>query len=148
MLGIEIDAGGRRARSAAARAGPRASPTACSAACATSPRCAATGGVTLDAADYALGRLEVDALGLDAGDRRFLNTIIKRFDGGPVGIESLAASLAEDRDTLEYVYEPYLIQEGFLMRTPRGRQVTRRAYEHLGLPVPARGTGPGQGSLF
>ena len=87
-------------------------------------------------------------LGLDAGDRKILSTIIKRFDGGPVGIESLAASLAEDRDTLEYVYEPYLIQEGFLVRTPRGRQVTRRAYEHLGLPVPVRGSGPGQGSLF
>ena len=68
---------------------------------------------------------------------KILTTIIKRFDGGPVGIESLAASLAEDRDTLEFVYEPYLIQEGFLIRTPRGRQVTRRAYEHLGLPPPA-----------
>ncbi len=106
------------------------------------------GRVTQDAAAYALGRLEVDHLGLDAGDRKVLTTIIKRFDGGPVGIESMAASLAEDRDTLEYVYEPYLIQEGFLVRTPRGRQVTRRAYEHLGLPVPARGAGPGQGSLF
>ena len=60
----------------------------------------------------------------------------------------MAASLAEERDTLEDVYEPYLIQEGFLMRTPRGRQVTKRAYEHLGLPVPSRGSGPGQGSLF
>jgi Holliday junction DNA helicase RuvB len=106
------------------------------------------GRVTQDAAAYALGRLEVDHLGLDAGDRKVLNTIIKRFDGGPVGIESMAASLAEDRDTLEYVYEPYLIQEGFLVRTPRGRQVTKRAYEHLGLPLPSRGAGPGQGSLF
>ena len=79
------------------------------------------GKITLDAAQYALGRLEVDALGLDAGDRRILSTIIQRFDGGPVGVESLAAALAEDRDTLEYVYEPYLIQEGFLLRTPRGR---------------------------
>ena len=77
-------------------------------------------------------------LGLDAGDRKILSTIIKRFDGGPVGIDSLAASLAEDRDTLEFVYEPYLIQEGFLLRTPRGRQVTRAAYEHLGLPPPVR----------
>ena len=103
------------------------------------------GRVTRDVAEYALGRLEVDALGLDAGDRKILSTIIKRFDGGPVGIDSLAASLAEDRDTLEFVYEPYLIQEGFLIRTPRGRQVTRRAYEHLGLPPPSRG--PGQGTL-
>ncbi len=103
------------------------------------------GRVTRDVAEYALGRLEVDAAGLDAGDRRILSTIVKRFDGGPVGIDSLAASLAEDRDTLEFVYEPYLIQEGFLIRTPRGRQITKRAYDHLGVPAPTRGP---QGSLF
>jgi Holliday junction DNA helicase RuvB len=102
------------------------------------------GRVTRDVAEYALGRLEVDAAGLDAGDRRILSTIVKRFDGGPVGIDSLAASLAEDRDTLEFVYEPYLIQEGFLIRTPRGRQITRRAYDHLGVPPPSRP----QGTLF
>jgi len=102
------------------------------------------GRVTRDLAEYALGRLEVDAAGLDAGDRKILSTIVQRFDGGPVGIDSLAASLAEDRDTLEFVYEPYLIQEGFLLRTPRGRQITRRAYDHLGLPVPSRP----QGTLF
>jgi Holliday junction DNA helicase RuvB len=107
------------------------------------------GRVTKDAADYALRRLEIDALGLDAGDRRLLSTMIQRFDGGPVGIEALAAALAEDRDTLEYVYEPYLIQEGYLMRTPRGRQATRKAYQHLDLPPPSRGPGGGgQGSLF
>ena len=107
------------------------------------------GRITRDGAEFALQRLEVDALGLDAGDRKILTTIIKRFDGGPVGIESLAASLAEDRDTLEFVYEPYLIQEGFLLRTPRGRQVTRRAYEHLGLPPPASSTpSRPQGTLF
>jgi Holliday junction DNA helicase RuvB len=106
------------------------------------------GRVTREVAEFALGRLEVDAAGLDAGDRKILATIIKRFDGGPVGIESLAASLAEDRDTLEFVYEPFLIQEGFLIRTPRGRQVTRRAYEHLGVPPPAANRGGGQGSLF
>jgi Holliday junction DNA helicase RuvB len=107
------------------------------------------GRVTKDLAEYALARLEVDSLGLDAGDRRILETIIKRFDGGPVGIDSLAASLAEDRDTLEFVYEPYLIQEGFLLRTPRGRQVTKRAYEHLKLPPPSRpAPGGGQSSLF
>jgi Holliday junction DNA helicase RuvB len=103
------------------------------------------GHVSKEAAEYALGRLEVDALGLDAGDRKILSTIIKRFDGGPVGVESLAASLAEDRDTLEFVYEPYLIQEGFLIRTPRGRQVTRKAYEHLNLPPPASSRGGGGG---
>jgi holliday junction DNA helicase RuvB len=104
------------------------------------------GRASLDLARYALERLEVDALGLDAGDRRILSTIIQRFDGGPVGVEALAAGLAEDRDTLEFVYEPYLIQEGFLLRTPRGRQVTRRAYDHLGLPAPPGR--PGQGTLF
>jgi Holliday junction DNA helicase RuvB len=106
------------------------------------------GRVTKDAAEYALKRLEVDHHGLDAGDRRILTTIITRFDGGPVGIDSLAASLAEDRDTLEFVYEPYLIQEGFLLRTSRGRQVTRRAYEHLDLPLPVKPPGTGQASLF
>jgi Holliday junction DNA helicase RuvB len=105
------------------------------------------GRVTAQSADYALGRLEIDELGLDAGDRRLLATMIQRYDGGPVGIESLAASLAEDRDTLEYVYEPFLIQEGFLIRTPRGRQATVKAYQHLRLPPPARSPG-GQGTLF
>jgi Holliday junction DNA helicase RuvB len=105
------------------------------------------GRVTREAADYALRRLEIDELGLDAGDRRLLQTIIQRYDGGPVGIEALAASLAEDRDTLEYVYEPYLIQEGFLIRSPRGRQATRQAYEHLKIPAPAKPPG-GQGTLF
>jgi holliday junction DNA helicase RuvB len=105
------------------------------------------GRVTREAADYALRRLEIDELGLDAGDRRLLHTIIQRYDGGPVGIEALAASLAEDRDTLEYVYEPYLIQEGFLIRSPRGRQATRQAYEHLKIPAPAKPPG-GQGTLF
>ncbi len=107
------------------------------------------GRVTREAAAYALSRLEIDELGLDAGDRRLLRTIIERFDGGPVGIESLAASLAEDRDTLEFVYEPYLIQEGFLTRTPRGRQASRQAYEHLKSPIPPGGrSAGGQGSLF
>jgi Holliday junction DNA helicase RuvB len=105
------------------------------------------GRVTAPAADYALRRLEIDELGLDAGDRRLLGTMIERYDGGPVGIEALAASLAEDRDTLEYVYEPFLIQEGFLIRTPRGRQATVKAYQHLRLPPPSR-PGGGQGSLF
>jgi holliday junction DNA helicase RuvB len=107
------------------------------------------GRVTKDLAEYALERLEVDHLGLDASDRKILTTIINRFDGGPVGIDSLAASLAEDRDTLEFVYEPYLIQEGFLIRTPRGRQVTKRAYEHLKVPLPTRPPpGGGQSTLF
>jgi Holliday junction DNA helicase RuvB len=107
----------------------------------------ADGIVTREATDYALRRLGVDMRGLDEGDRRFLRAIIERFDGGPVGIESLAAALAEDRDTLEYVHEPYLIQEGFLVRTPRGRQATAAAFEHLNLPMPRRNAS-GQGTLF
>ncbi len=106
------------------------------------------GRVTREAADYALSRLEIDELGLDAGDRRLLTTIIQRYDGGPVGIDALAASLAEDRDTLEYVYEPYLIQEGFLIRTPRGRQATRQAYDHLKLSPPTKPPTGNQGTLF
>jgi Holliday junction DNA helicase RuvB len=105
------------------------------------------GTVTRESADYALRRLGVDARGLDEGDRRLLRAILERFDGGPVGIESLAAALAEDRDTLEYVHEPYLIQEGFLTRTPRGRQATTAAFEHLNVPMPRKATN-GQGSLF
>jgi len=84
-------------------------------------------------ADYALSRLEIDALGLDNTDRKMLETIIKFYDGGPVGLETLAATVGEEAITLEDVYEPYLLQIGFLSRTPRGRCVTRLAYEHLGL---------------
>jgi holliday junction DNA helicase RuvB len=85
----------------------------------------------------ALEMLDVDASGLDYMDRKFLETIMFKFDGGPVGIETLAASVGEERDTLEDVYEPYLVKEGFVDRTPRGRMATRKAYEHfkkLGLP--------------
>ena len=84
-------------------------------------------------AGEALAMLEVDELGLDELDRRFLRTIIEKFDGGPVGIETIAASISEERDTIEDVYEPFLLQIGFLNRTPRGRVATRLAYEHLGL---------------
>ena len=83
-------------------------------------------------AEHALGRLRVDAYGLDLMDRRYLETVIDKFSGGPVGVETMAAALSEERDTLEDVYEPYLIQEGFLQRTARGRVATRKAYEHLG----------------
>ncbi len=107
------------------------------------------GKVTRDVADFALRRLGVDERGLDEGDRRLLRAIVERFEGGPVGIESLAAALAEDRDTLEYVHEPYLIQEGFLVRTPRGRQATAQAFEHLQIqPARGRSAPGGQGSLF
>ncbi|MBE6703162.1 MAG: Holliday junction branch migration DNA helicase RuvB [Ruminococcaceae bacterium] len=92
------------------------------------------GSISSDIANYALQQLEIDGLGLDHIDRRMLSTIIKFYDGGPVGLETLAATIGEESITLEDVYEPYLMQIGFLSRTPRGRCVTRLAYEHLGLP--------------
>ncbi len=98
-------------------------------------------------AEHALGRLRVDALGLDVMDRRYLETVIDKFSGGPVGVETMAAALSEERDTLEDVYEPYLIQEGFLQRTARGRVATRKAYEHLGRSL-AGGAGADQGALL
>ena len=90
-------------------------------------------------------RLEVDAVGLDEMDRRLLKVLIEHYEGGPVGVETIAAALAEPRDTIEDVYEPYLLQQGFLGRTPRGRIATRKAYEHLGV---AYETGTKQGRLF
>ncbi len=92
------------------------------------------GVITREAADLALQRLEVDALGLDAIDRRMLTAIIEHYSGGPVGLETLAATIGEEAITLEDVYEPYLMQLGFLTRTPRGRCVTSTAYGHLGIP--------------
>ncbi len=93
--------------------------------------------------DRALRLLEVDQLGLETLDRAYLRTIAEAFDGGPVGISTLAVSLGEENDTLEDVVEPFLIQEGLVHRTPRGRVATRRAFEHLGLTPPARDTEPG-----
>lgn len=91
------------------------------------------GVITREVAVFALDLMEVDRLGLDNGDRNILTTIIHKFSGGPVGLETLAAALGEDAGTLEEVYEPYLIQNGLIQRTPRGRIVTKRAYEHLGI---------------
>ena len=93
----------------------------------------ADGVITSQVADAALSKLEVDKLGLDALDRRMLRSIIEFYNGGPVGLETLAATINEESVTLEDVYEPYLLQNGFLTRTPRGRCVTRKAYEHLGI---------------
>ena len=92
------------------------------------------GKIDSNIANYALNKLEIDELGLDNTDRRMLETIIKFYDGGPVGLETLAATVGEEAITLEDVYEPYLMQIGYLSRTPRGRCVTRLAYEHLGIP--------------
>ncbi len=92
--------------------------------------------ITRTRAEAALEELGLDALGLDAKDRRYLETLLVKFAGGPVGLETLATALAEDPQTLEEVVEPYLIQIGLVKRTPRGRVATRRAFEHLGIPVP------------
>ena len=96
------------------------------------------GQITRATADQALNMLDVDERGLDHQDRRLLLTLIEKFDGGPVGIESLAAAISEERHTIEDVLEPYLIQQGYIMRTPRGRVVTRHAYLHFGLDLPRR----------
>lgn len=93
----------------------------------------ADGNITGTVADEALGRMEVDSLGLDAIDKRMLMTVIRLYDGGPVGLETLAATIGEESDTIEDVYEPYLMQIGFLSRTPRGRIVTSLAYKHFGI---------------
>jgi holliday junction DNA helicase RuvB len=95
------------------------------------------GTVTRAVADAALQRLGVDAGGLDEMDRRILRTIATKFGGGPVGVETLTAAIGEEKDTIEEVYEPYLLREGLLQRTPRGRVLTPAAYDHLGLPRPA-----------
>ncbi len=105
----------------------------------------ADGRITAGVADQALAMLKVDGLGFDNMDRRLLAAVIEKFDGGPVGVESLAAAIGEERGTIEDVIEPYLIQQGFLMRTPRGRMATQTAYLHLGLAAPAR---PGSGSAI
>ncbi len=101
-------------------------------------------GIDLAAARKALALLEVDEFGFEEVDRKLLTILIAHYDGGPAGLKALAAAVGEDAGTLEDLYEPYLIQEGFLQRTPRGRVATRRAYEHLGLP-PRHGN---SGSLF
>ena len=104
--------------------------------------------ITLEVAQEALARLEVDEIGLDKLDHQVLDSIIGKFDGGPVGLNTLAASINEEGETIEDVYEPYLLQRGFLERTSRGRMATRLAYEHLGVEYPRERSGLNQGSLF
>ena len=99
------------------------------------------GSVDEDTASSALELLKVDPLGFDIMDRRLLLAIIEKFGGGPVGVENLAAAIGEERDTIEDVIEPYLIQQGYLMRTPRGRVATPNVYRHFGLDVPESGSG-------
>ena len=102
--------------------------------------------ININIVQKGLERLEIDSMGLEKYDREILFSIIKNFGGGPVGAETLAISIGEAQDTLEDYYEPYLIQCGFIQRTPRGRIVTAKAYEHLGLEV--KDNSSGQGSLF
>jgi Holliday junction DNA helicase RuvB len=106
------------------------------------------GEISRATADLALNMLDVDERGLDHQDRRLLLTLIEKFDGGPVGVDSLAAAISEERHTIEDVLEPYLIQQGYIMRTPRGRVVTRHAYLHFGLNLPKRMGDLPVGDLF
>jgi len=96
------------------------------------------GEITLDIANRALAMLDVDPQGFDLMDRKLLEAVIHRFDGGPVGLDNIAASIGEERETIEDVIEPFLIQQGFIIRTARGRMATHKAYLHLGLKAPRR----------
>lgn len=106
------------------------------------------GRITDEVSRNALDKMEVDKYGLDEVDRKLLSIIIDKFDGGPVGLGTLSAAISEERDAIEEIYEPYLIQIGFLNRTPRGRMATRRAFEHLGYDYPPTTRSIDQGSLF
>ncbi|VVE65679.1 Holliday junction DNA helicase RuvB [Pandoraea captiosa] len=106
----------------------------------------ADGRITAAVADAALSMLDVDPVGFDVMDRKLLEAVLHKFDGGPVGVDNLAAAIGEERDTIEDVIEPYLIQQGFLQRTPRGRVATLAAYRHFGLAAP--GSTPESGSLW
>jgi len=109
----------------------------------------ASGKVSAETADRALDMLKVDKSGFDVMDRKLLSAVIRKFDGGPVGVDSLAAAIGEERGTIEDVLEPFLIQQGFLMRTPRGRVATRAAYLHFGMtPKPAGDGGGATPDLF
>ncbi len=107
----------------------------------------ADGVITAEVAGEALARLEIDAIGLDEVDHKVLHTIIEKFNGGPVGLDTIAAAISEEADTIMDVYEPYLLQLGFIHRTPRGRVATRSAYEHLGI-APHKKAPPGQSALW
>ena len=108
----------------------------------------ADGRITGEIADAALAMLDVDALGLDVMDRKLLEAVLSKFDGGPVGLDNLASAIGEERDTIEDVIEPFLIQQGFLHRTPRGRVATLAAYRHFGLAVPSHNPNGASGELW
>jgi len=133
ILGVEIDEGGVEEIARRARGTPRVANRLLKRV-RDYAQVRADGAITREVARQALDLLEVDELGLDQVDRKVLRTIIEKFDGGPVGLDTIAAAISEESDTIMEVYEPYLLQLGFLARTPRGRVATRHAYEHLGLP--------------
>jgi Holliday junction DNA helicase RuvB len=135
ILGMPIDAGGARGIARRSRGTPRIANRLLRRV-RDYAQVKANGHIDVAVASAALDMLAVDPEGFDALDRKYLLTIIERFDGGPVGVESIAAAIAEDRGTLEDVVEPFLIQQGFILRTARGRMAARKAYEHFGLKVP------------
>jgi Holliday junction DNA helicase RuvB len=144
ILGVQCSEGGAKEIAGRSRGTPRIANRLLKRARDYAEECAG-GSLTEEVSRAALELLEIDALGLDRTDRAFLTLIIDKFDGGPVGIETIAAALGEDRETLEDVFEPYLLQEGFIARTKRGREATERAYKHLGRSFEPRPTQP---SLF
>jgi Holliday junction DNA helicase RuvB len=146
ILGVDIDAGGTDAIARRSRGTPRVANRLLRRV-RDYAQVRADGHITQAVATEALRQLEIDHLGLDSVDERVLRTIIEKFDGGPVGLETIAASISEEADTIMDVYEPYLMQLGFLQRTPRGRAATRLAYEHLGLEPRAGAPSP-QKTLF
>jgi holliday junction DNA helicase RuvB len=145
LLGVPIDQAGARAVAARSRGTPRVANRLLRRV-RDFAEVLGNGEITAAIAETTAERLEIDAAGLDDMDRRLLTVIIEHYEGGPVGVDTLAAALSEPRDTIEDVYEPFLLQQGFLGRTPRGRVATRKAYEHLSRKPPAPATP--QGSLF
>ena len=142
ILGVEIDPAGTEAIASRSRGTPRVANRLLRRVRDVA-EVRGSGAITAQLADEALELLEVDSAGLDRADRAILRVIAEKFSGGPVGLSTLAAAVDEEADTIEDVYEPYLLQQGLLKRTPRGRVITERGYEHLGLEVPE-----GVASLF
>ncbi|MDH3315224.1 MAG: Holliday junction branch migration DNA helicase RuvB [Betaproteobacteria bacterium] len=141
VLGIEVHAEGAREISGRSRGTPRVANRLLRRV-RDYAQVKAKGDVTREVADAALKMLDVDTLGLDVMDRKLLLAVIEKFNGGPVGVDNLCAAISEERDTIEDVLEPYLIQQGYLQRTPRGRMATTSAYRHLGLAQPNRAGAP------
>ena len=147
ILGIEVDAAGAKEIARRARGTPRIANRLLKRV-RDFAQVKADGRITLDVAREALGRMEIDEQGFDFMDRKLLLTIIEKFSGGPVGVETLAAAVSEEKDTIEDVYEPFLIQGGYIDRTPRGRQATPLAYLHFGKSLPPGAQKPEQPKLL